>query len=1085
MSDETEFEAAKVRGKRWGMPRMLFGAVILLIIILLSVAYWQRLTLADGLVRDQLKEYGIDAKFTVKDIGLRTQRLENVVIGDPAKPDLTADWVELDVAINFSGVTPRDVRASGVRLNGRYADGKLSFGQLDKFSDPASKEPFELPDIALEVNNARLRFDTPWGLIAAGMDGTGLLRQGFEGNLAIRAPSIVYDDCRASALRFDGRYILDFQQPNLIGPISADLLACAKQDISVKRPILNSDIRLSQRFDNWLGDVSYSAENISASDATFVMPSGTLKFDGNKLRTNFDAKLQKAGLASGALNASNLAATAKGKIGFAEAGYDVSAHGNASVRSGVLNPRYLSGLEVAAGQASKSPIGPLLQRIRPALRSAIAEFDLAMRYDASTETDGNLSLTADQLLIISRSGVNLTQTGTASAEGYAGRWRLSSPVKLAMSGGSLPSAALALSQGRGSAWSGTLNLEKYAAGNASLSVSSLAFSGIPGGAWKFDGRAMLTGPLPEGFVTALNIPIDGRWDGRNLSLYQSCQNLAFDNIRYANVELAKQSVRLCPNRGGSILQAGNGSTQFNTSIPDFAIAGMLGGQRAVAKGTNVRFNLNEGFTASNVSAEYGNSPIRVKAPALKFRFVDGFKSNNVKVEIGRGEALTEFEIASIFGYPNKGGFAGRLEGANGHIINVPLLLEGAAGDWTFRGGNLSLTGAMQISDEEQVDRFKTLNVPDMLVTLENGVINALGSLHEPKTGRQVAQADIRHLLSAGSGRALLSVDGLRFDDGFQPELITPLTLGVIANSRGEVNGDGRIDWNVNGITSSGRFITETFNVAAAFGPVENLRTEIVFSDLLGFETGPGQLAQIGSVNPGIAALNGRIRYQLLPGKKIGIEGGVWPFAGGELILEPTVLDFAVDKDRRLTFRVVGMDSAQFLAQYDFQNLQVSGIFDGTLPMVFNQDGGRIVGGSLVSRPGGGQVSYVGELTYKDMGVFANFAFNALKSIRYNELEIGIAGDIDGEIVTEVKFAGLQQGTGAQRNFITKQLAKIPIEFNVTIRAQFLQLISSVRGLYDAEYARDQGLPFLIEKQLGTPPITGEAESEPESEPKDE
>jgi translocation and assembly module TamB len=153
--------------------------------------------------------------------------------------------------------------------------------------------------------------------------------------------------------------------------------------------------------------------------------------------------------------------------------------------------------------------------------------------------------------------------------------------------------------------------------------------------------------------------------------------------------------------------------------------------------------------------------------------------------------------------------------------------------------------------------------------------------------------------------------------------------------------------------------------------------------------------------------------------------------------------------------------------------------------VFNQDGGRIVGGSLVSRPGGGQVSYVGELSYKDMGTFANFAFNALKSIRYNELVIGVAGDIDGEIVTEVKFSGLQQGTGAQRNFITKQLAKIPIEFNVTIRAQFLALISSVRGLYDADFLSNQGLPPAIERELGLPPITGEEESEVKSEPKDE
>ena len=1084
MSDATEFEPSQNRGKRARVPRMIFGAALVLILSLLAAAYWQRLSLADGLVRDQLRGYGIDANFTVKDIGLRKQRLENVVIGDPANPDLTADWVEMDVAINFSGVTPRDVRASGIRLNGRLVDGALSFGQLDKFADPNSKEPFELPDIALDVDDARLRLETPYGVIGAALDGTGLLRQGFEGNLAVRAPMLIADDCRATELQFDGRYLLDFQQPNIIGPILAEQINCSKAGFAANRPALNVDMRLSERFDNWLGDVRYSAAQIEAKDLNFGSPRGTLKFDGNKARTNFDARLRSSRFISVPLDARDISASAKGKIGFSAAGYDLSARGDLAVQGGALDGQYLAALDTVSAQASQSPAGPLIAKIRPALRSAIADFDGSVRYDIAAAADGNVDIAVDRLAILSASGAKLTQSGIASVEGYDGRWSLGSPIQFVLAGGNLPSATLALTQRRGDGWAGKLAMQKYAAGGANLAISDLVFAATPAGVWTFDGRALLSGPVPNGFVTALNLPVNGRWDGRNFALYQSCQNLSFDNIRYANLALNKQSIQFCPS-GGGILQADAAGTRFITTIPNFAVAGIFGGERVSARATNVRFNLSEGFTASNLFAEYGGSPIRVKAPALRFSFAQGFKSDNVKVEIGSGEALSEFEISSIFGRPKNGGFAGRITDANGQFANVPLLLENAAGDWAFRGGNLSLTAAMRISDAEQVDRFQTMNVPDMLLTLENGVVNAIGSVHEPKTNRQVAQADIRHLLSAGSGRALLAVDDLRFEDGFQPELITPLTLGVIANSRGVLNGDGLIEWNSRGVTSSGRFVTESFNVAAAFGPVENLRTEIVFNDLLGFETGPGQLAQIGSVNPGIAALNGKIKYQLLPGKKIGIEGGTWPFAGGELILEPTVLDFAVDKDRRLTFRVVGMDSAQFLSQYDFQNLQVSGIFDGTLPMVFNQDGGRIVGGSLVSRPGGGQVSYVGELTYKDMGVFANFAFNALKSIRYNELVIGVAGDIDGEIVTEVKFAGLQQGTSAQRNFITKQLSKIPIQFNVTIRAQFLQLISSVRGLYDADYARDQGLPFLIDKQRGTPPITGEEDDKAESKPQDE
>lgn len=98
-----------------------------------------------------------------------------------------------------------------------------------------------------------------------------------------------------------------------------------------------------------------------------------------------------------------------------------------------------------------------------------------------------------------------------------------------------------------------------------------------------------------------------------------------------------------------------------------------------------------------------------------------------------------------------------------------------------------------------------------------------------------------------------------------------------------------------------------------------------------------------------------------------------------------------------------------------------------------------------------------------MGVFANFAFQALRSIRFQEMRIGVNGKLDGEIITDVAFDGLQQGSLAKQNFITKQLAKIPIQFNVRIEAEFLQLISSIRGLYDADYALQRGRS-LIESQ---------------------
>ena len=142
-------------------------------------------------------------------------------------------------------------------------------------------------------------------------------------------------------------------------------------------------------------------------------------------------------------------------------------------------------------------------------------------------------------------------------------------------------------------------------------------------------------------------------------------------------------------------------------------------------------------------------------------------------------------------------------------------------------------------------------------------------------------------------------------------------------------------------------------------------------------------------------------------------------------------------------------------------------------------------GRIDSRPGGGTLAYVGELSNRNLGMVANFAFGALSSLKYDDLTIILNGDLDGEMVTDIRFGGVGQGAEATRNFLTSRIAGLPIIFNIKITAPFRQLLTSAKGFYDPTLLIEQNLPTLLRVQEEAE-AAAKAESSlvqpPESEP---
>lgn len=1032
-----EDELDPIYERRRSRRRIFAYLVLLLLCIGVIVLWFSRITVADNFIRSELAKRNVSASYEIVDIGFRKQIIRNLVIGDPQAPDLTADLVEIGNSLGTEGAGIDWVRARSVKAYGRLKDGKLTFGALDKFSDPEDDSPLAFPDISLVVEKGQMRIDTDYGAIGLALNGSGNLHDGFSGELAALTREMALGGCTMSGASYFGEISINDRKPRLKGPLRLPVVKCPDLDLAAQDMGIQLSVELGQDFTSWTGDAGIRGGPLRFADFGAKTTQSTIGFKGDLKGSSGDINL-----ASGALNSPYGSAVSGRLNGTFQIGYGadpVTARfdGQPEIRSARLSSNLMQQTTDLATSTNGTPVGPLAEKLASAMRQAGRDLDISgdVRFDlGANET----RLAINEMNARSRSGARLELDDPVFLLFARNDVKMLAEGNLVLNGGGFPDAIINLNDGSLSrGFDGNVQMAAYRAGSANLIIPRLAFAPAAQGGTNFDGRFLLTGPLADGQITELQVPVSGYVGEKgNFILFRKCVDLQFTSLRISNFIAGPTRTRLCPEGGRGIVSGSGAGMNIAANAPSFNLTGRL-----------------------------GETPMVISSGGLSFSMKNGASAQNVSIRLGTAESLTWFDmdrINAVFG-PT---LSGTISGGEGKIVNVPLLMNDIEGDWRYIDGAFLADAQLRVRDEQQVERFRPLIGRNVALKFAGGQISATGLLQEPTTGRQVANVDIVHIFDDSSGEAVIDVGGLIFDKQFQPELLTPVLLGVIANVEGTVTGIGRINWGgeEGGVRSTGTFRTDSTNFAAAFGPVTGLSGEISFTDLLGLETGPGQYVQMQEINPGVAAYNGQMFYRLLPDYKMQIEGGQWPFAGGMLYLEPTIIDLAEDVERRLEFTVVGVDAAQVLSQFEFENLNATGIFDGKLPMVFDQEGGRIVGGYLVAREGGGSLAYVGELTYKDVGTYANFAFNALKSLQYEQLTIGMDGAIDGEMITEVKFSGIQQGAGASKNFITNQVAKLPLQFNVRIQAPFMQLLSSVKSYYEPELLVGRNLPALLRAQ---------------------
>jgi hypothetical protein len=1024
VADAQQIEEPQGSGGRRRWPRgwrtQIAAGIAAVAIVGGSASWIDRNRIVSDVIDDYLAQSGVAASYDIVSIAPHRQVIANLVVGNPARPDLTVKRMVVETGFGWSGLEVRRVTVEGTRLYGTYVGGKLSLGALDPLIFTGSKEPPAFPAINVLLRDARALLLSDYGAVGVKLEGAGRLDDGFAGMLAATAPGAGVEGCRSKTATIYGKLTTMDGAPRLDGPLRLAGLDCG--GASLTRADIGTRLSLKNDFVGAEGTFALEGKGLSFAALTGERLTGTARvgWSGEGLVVAHDLALTGVAAPQGRLARLAAEGTWRGSSDMARGQWQGQVRGTGLSADAALRPA----LAEAEASAQGTLIVPLIAKAHGGLAAALSgaafEAEAIIRHK-----DERVTLVIPGAQLASRSGERVLALSQVSAGiGSAGLTGLRG--NLLAGGAGLPNINGRMEQGADGTWSLRLAMAEYSAGANRLAIPRLAVQQTGDGALRFEGLVTASGDLPGGSVNGLDVPIEGSWiAARGLVLGTRCTMLRFKALAVAGLALPGQSLTLCPEASAPLLAYGE-SLKIAARTGPLVLSGTL-----------------------------GESPASFAADKVVLRYPAPFAVEGLTARIGAAGSEALLSADSLTGSLS-GDIGGAFAGGAAQLDAVPLDLGAASGRWRFADGVLNVEeGVFTLTDRpvEGAVRFNPLTARGATLSLADNAIIALASLRHHGSDRLVADVAIRHDLGTAIGNARLGVPGVVFDQRLQPEDLSTLAKGVIAFAKGSVTGTGRIDWTADDITSSGTFASEGLDFAAAFGPVRGLQGQVRFADLLNLTTAPDQTLAIAAINPGIEVLEGTVQFELRDGTLLSLEDARFPFMGGELRIRPLAMDFGKSEERYYVFEIIGLDAATFVTQMELTNLSATGIFDGTVPIIFDADGnGRIEQGLLLSRAGGGNVAYIGDLTYEDLGAMGNYAFSALRSLDYRQMSIGLNGNLTGEIITNFDFDGVRQGTGTSQNFITRRLAKLPIRFKVNVRSEnFYELATMVRSFWDADY----------------------------------
>ena len=82
----------------WRRLAIIVACTILGLTLIGVIAVWiERRPIASHFLQQEFQQRGVQSSYHLDKIGLRTQQVSNLVIGDPKRPDLTASYAQVQM----------------------------------------------------------------------------------------------------------------------------------------------------------------------------------------------------------------------------------------------------------------------------------------------------------------------------------------------------------------------------------------------------------------------------------------------------------------------------------------------------------------------------------------------------------------------------------------------------------------------------------------------------------------------------------------------------------------------------------------------------------------------------------------------------------------------------------------------------------------------------------------------------------------------------------------------------------------------------------------------------------------------------